>query len=646
MGAAGMELCYVSHRVEEGKYAIEGLPAVYAKEKASTLIVTLQDETGQVSVHLYYGVLEDLDMITRAAVIENTGDTPFHLERALSMNLDFISGKFDFITFYGRHNMERQLSRSPVHHGKQSVGSNRAASSHHYNPFLMLSEHTTTEEQGECYGFSFLYSGDFLGEVECDQMEQTRVAMGIHPDNFDFLLAPGERFSTPEVAMAYSRNGFNTLSQTYHKAYRNHLCRGKYRNTRRPVLLNNWEGTYFDFNGEKLVSMAEEAAKLGAELFVMDDGWFGKRDSDTSGLGDWAVNEEKLGCTLKELSEQIHSLGMQFGIWFEPECISEDSDLYREHPDWALTIPGKKPVRSRFQLVLDFSREDVREFIYQQMCAVLESAQIEYVKWDFNRNISDIYSALLPPQKQGEASHRYVLGLYDMLEKLTSRFPDVLFEGCSGGGGRFDAGMLYYTPQIWCSDNTDAIERLKIQYGTSFGYPISAVGSHVSASPNHQTGRSTPLSTRAIVAMAGTFGYELDVNALSEEEKEEIRMQIQEYKKHYFLIQDGSYHRLTNPFEEERYCVWEYVKEDGSEALVSIVATRVCGNAPADYVKLKGLKEDGHYRINNRKETYLGSALMNGGWKLPKAKEEYEGWNYRFILTNVEDMGRITDNVT
>ncbi|HJB29830.1 MAG TPA: alpha-galactosidase [Candidatus Blautia faecavium] len=631
MGARALELRYVDHQCIKGKYAIPGLPSVYAQEenKADTLVITLKDDVGGVYVHLYYGVMEDLDMITRTVRIENQAEHPIYLERALSMCLDQMYGNYDFLTFYGKHEMERKLSRAPIHHGVQSVGSVRGTSSHHYNPFMILADREATETQGNCYGFAFLYSGNFLGEAEYDQFNQTRVLMGIHPDGFEFGLLPGEDFWAPEVAMVYSDAGFEKMSHTFHYAFRNNLCRGKYKNVKRPVLLNNWEGTYFDFTGEKLIEMAKEAAKLGVELFVMDDGWFGKRDSDNSGLGDWYVNEKKLGCTLGELSDEIHKLGLKFGIWFEPECVSEDSDLYREHPDWAFIIPGRKPMRGRYQLVLDFSREEIRDHIYRQVCAVLDSAKVEYLKWDFNRSISDVYSAALPADRQGEVSHRYVLGLYDFLEKLTSRYPDLLIEGCSGGGGRFDAGMLYYTPQIWCSDDTDAIERLKIQYGTSFAYPISTVGAHVSACPNHQTGRSTPLETRAAVAMAGTFGYELNPMKLTQEEKEQIRHQIADFKKYYDLIQYGKYFRLTNPFVDEVYNAWEYVREDKGEALVSVVATKLYANEAPVYIRLRGLKENKMYRINGEK--YLGAALMYAGLLMPEASEEYQSWNFHFV---------------
>ena len=630
-GARALELRFCGYEIREGKYEIPGLPAVYAMEenRADTLVLLMKDDVEKVIVRLYYGVLEDLDVITRAVCVENQGENPVHLERVMSLCLDQPYGSWDWMTFYGRHEMERQLSRTPVHHGIQSAGSLRGTSSHQYNPFVILADHEAGETKGDCYGFSLLYSGNFLAEAEKDQFNQTRVLMGIHPGNFSWKLEPGESFWTPEVMMAFSDGGFEKLSHIYHRAVRNNLCRGKFKKARRPVLINNWEGTYFDFTGEKLLSMAEKAADLGAEMFVMDDGWFGKRNNDVSGLGDWSVNEEKLGCTLAELAERIRGLGLKFGIWYEPECVSGDSDLYRAHPDWAFAVPGRKPNRSRYQLVLDFSREDVRNCIFDQMCAVLDAVKPDYLKWDFNRSISDVYSAQLPADRQGEAAHRYVLGLYEFLERLGERYPDMLIEGCSGGGGRFDAGMLYYTPQIWCSDDTDAIERLEIQYGTSFGYPVSAMGAHVSACPNHQTGRKTPIDTRATVAMAGTFGYELDPAKLSDKEKAEIREQIRRFKEYYWMIQDGSYYRLTDFYGDRHYAAWEFVSEDRNEALVSVVASKVRANDPPARIRLRGLAEDAVYILDGKE--YPGGALLYGGFPLPEAKTEYESWNFHFV---------------
>lgn len=623
-GSFSCELKFLSFKIKKGKYSLPGLPALYAGENtnADTLIITLEDTRHLFYVHLYYGVLEELDIITRAVCIENHSNDCIYLKNVQSACVDYLHGSFDLHTFYGRHVKERTYQRTPIVHGLQSVGSTRGTSSHQYNPFLILSDRETTEDSGNCYGFSFLYSGDFSGIAEHDQYNQTRILLGIHPDNFTWALNPGCCFWAPEVAMAYSDSGLGSLSRIYHKAFRENLCRGKWKSERRPVLLNSWEGVYFDFNGDKLIEMAKNAAELGVELFVMDDGWFGKRDLDISGLGDWAVNEEKLGCSLSRVSDRIHDLGMQFGIWFEPEGINEDSDLYRTHPDWAIQIPGKPPCRSRYQLLLDFSREEVRNYIFEHICRVLDSAQIEYLKWDLNRSICDIYSAALPPDRQGEAAHRYVLGVYDMLEKLNKRYPDMLIEGCSGGGGRFDAGMLYYTPQIWCSDDTDAIERLSIQYGTSFGYPVSTMGSHVSKCPNEQTGRITPLQTRAVTAMSGTFGYELDPAEMNAYDKEAVKAQIRQFKKYYDLIQYGNYYRLTNPDTAESWHGWQFAAEDGSEALLCAVALQIHPNGPGCWLKLKGLNSGSSYLVEGKE--YPGDVLMNAGLLIPPAKLEYE----------------------
>ena len=546
-GSHVTDLRFVSYEVKEGKYALEGLPAMYqGEEKAETLEITLRDEYKNLEVVLYYGVFEDLDVITRACKIINQSEEQVRLLRAYSMGLDFDNKDMDMLHFYGRHAMERKMERSPLQHGFQGVESRRGYSSHQQNPFVILCKQDANEEYGWCYGASFVYSGNFSIQAEVSQTDLTRLTVGIQDTQFEFHLDSGESFTAPEVILSFSENGLGQLSRNYHKAIRHNLCRGKYKTERRPVLINNWEATYFDFTPEKLVAIAKDAKELGIEMLVMDDGWFGKRDSDYSGLGDWFVNEKKLKGGLKNLVEEVNKAGMKFGIWFEPEMISEDSDLYRAHPDWALTVPGRSFTRARHQLVLDFSREDVRTYIFDRMCEILESANIEYVKWDANRHLTDVWSAKLPADRQGEVFHRYILGLYDFLEKLTQRFPNLLIEGCSGGGGRFDAGMMYYHPQIWCSDDTDAIERLEIQYGTSFGYPVSTVGSHVSVCPNHQTGRSVSMKTRGIVAMAGTFGYELDITKLSEDDKEIVKVQVEEFKKYYDLIQNGDYYRLTD----------------------------------------------------------------------------------------------------
>ena len=631
-GSHVTDLRFVSYEVKEGKYALEGLPAMYqGEEKAETLEITLRDEYKNLEVVLYYGVFEDLDVITRACKIVNQSEEQVRLLRAYSMGLDFDNKDMDMLHFYGRHAMERKMERSPLQHGFQGVESRRGYSSHQQNPFVILCKQDANEEYGWCYGASFAYSGNFSIQAEVSQMDLTRLTVGIQDTQFEFHLEPGESFTAPEVILSFSENGLGQLSRNYHKAIRHNLCRGKYKTERRPVLINNWEATYFDFTLEKLVAIAKDAKELGIEMLVMDDGWFGKRDSDYSGLGDWFVNEKKLKGGLKNLVEEVNKAGMKFGIWFEPEMISEDSDLYRAHPDWALTVPGRSFTRARHQLVLDFSREDVRTYIFDRMCEILESANIEYVKWDANRHLTDVWSAKLPADRQGEVFHRYILGLYDFLEKLTQRFPNLLIEGCSGGGGRFDAGMMYYHPQIWCSDDTDAIERLDIQYGTSFGYPISTVGSHVSVCPNHQTGRSVSMKTRGIVAMAGTFGYELDITRLSQEEKDMVKIQVEEFKKYYSLIQQGDYYRLTDDGRKSPYVAWEFAAEDGTEALLNVVTLRVRAYAMPYTVRINGLKPEAVYEVEGTGEKYSGAALMNGGYLLPVIWDDYQSVQVHFV---------------
>lgn len=631
-GSQVTDLRFVSYEIKEGKYALEGLPAMYqGEEKAETLEITLEDKYKNLQVVLYYGVFENLDVITRACKIVNKGEDKVRLLRAYSMALDFDHKDLDFLHFYGRHAMERKMERSPLQHGFQGVESRRGYSSHQQNPFSVLCKPDATEEYGWCYGASFVYSGNFSIQAEVSQADTTRLTVGIQDTQFEFHLEPGECFTTPEVILSFSDKGLGQLSRNYHKAIRNNVCRGKYKTVRRPVLINNWEATYFDFTPEKLVAIAKDAKELGIEMLVMDDGWFGKRDSDFSGLGDWFVNEKKLKGGLKDLVEEVNKTGMKFGIWFEPEMISEDSDLYRAHPDWALTIPGRPFSRARHQLVLDFSREDVRTYIFERMCEILESANIEYVKWDANRHLTDVWSAQLPADRQGEVFHRYILGLYDFLEKLTQRFPDILIEGCSGGGGRFDAGMMYYHPQIWCSDDTDAIERLEIQYGTSFGYPVSTVGSHVSVCPNHQTGRSVSMKTRGIVAMAGTFGYELDITKLSEDDKEMVKVQVEEFKKYYDLIQNGDYYRLTDDGSKSPYVAWEFAAADQREALLNVVVLRAKANPMLHTVLVKGLKPDAVYRVEGTEEEYLGAALMSGGYPVPVLWDDYQSIQVHFV---------------
>ena len=631
-GSMSCDLRYKSHKIFDGKYNLEGLPAVYAsEEEAQTLEILMEDPVTGVKVVLLYGVLPAQDIITRSVCVKNESSGKIYLNKIESASLDFLYGDYELLTFYGRHAMERNVQRVPVVHGTQKIGSVRGTSSHQYNPMMILAEKETTEDKGNCYAMSFVYSGCFQGEVLKDQLNQTRMMLGLQEEAFRYPLETGEMFQAPEVILSYSAEGMNRLSQNLHHCIRQHICRGKYKEEIRPILINSWEAAYFDFTGDTIYELAKAAKEVNIDMLVMDDGWFGKRDDDNSGLGDWFVNEKKLGGTLGNLIKRINDLGVKFGIWIEPEMVSEDSDLYRKHPDWALTVPGRNPVRSRNQLVLDFSRKEVVDAIYDQICRVLDQGNIEYVKWDMNRSLMDVYSSVT--RDQGRVLHDYVLGLYDFLERLVQRYPNLLIEGCSGGGGRFDAGMMYYTPQIWCSDNTDAIDRLRIQYGTSFGYPVSVVGSHVSAVPNHQTGRKTPLHTRGVIAMSGTFGYELNLMKLSEEEKQEIREQIAEYKSYAPIIQNGLYYRLSNPTTAE-ICAWEFVHTDEKEqskVLLNIVMQVIHGNMTVNYVKLQGLEETAVYREEKSGKRYTGAALMYGGMPLPIEPGEYQAYQYCFV---------------
>lgn len=619
--ADGSQCCnpvYITHEIAAGKYTLKGLPFVRAEEnEAETLKIILEDPVTKVELHLLYGVLEKEDIITRSVIIKNAGKAPVTVKKAQSACLDFLHGDYDLIKFYGRHAMERNMERMPVSHESTRIGSRRGTSSHQYNPGVILAGKNTNEDSGSCYGMLFVYSGNFLVEAEKDQYDQTRIQMGLTDELFAYPLEAGAEFIAPEVILSYTNKGLSRLSQQYHHCIMNHICQGKYVHANRPVLINSWEAAYFDFTGDTIVELAKEAKALGIDMVVMDDGWFGKRNDDNSSLGDWYVNEEKLGGTLTKLIERVNAEGVKFGIWIEPEMVSEDSDLYREHPEWAITIPGRKPVRSRNQLVLDFSRKEVRDEIFKRICAVLDQGNVEYIKWDMNRSLADIYAP--------NVTYDYVLGVYDFLEKLTNRYPDILIEGCSGGGGRFDAGMLYYTPQIWCSDNTDAINRTRIQYGTSFFYPVAAMGSHVSAVPNHQTGRVTSLHTRGVAAMSGTFGYELNPALLNAKEKAEIRAQLAQYREYQELIREGDYYRLSNPFQDN-FAAWMVVSDDRSKALVSVIRLTAEANPPAAYVTLKGMEEDAFYREKTTGKVYPGAALMEAGILLPAAVSEYEAY--------------------
>ncbi|MGN0586481.1 MAG: alpha-galactosidase, partial [Oscillospiraceae bacterium] len=625
MDNAGMSSCdlrYVSYKVYAGKPKIETadgfIPATFADEsQASTLEITCVDNHSGLEATLIYTAFRDLDVITRSVRFKNGGSENISLRRALSACVDFETCDYDFITLNGSWARERAIERSSLHHGKQGVDSVKGESSHQNNPFAALVSHNADEDSGEAFGFNLVYSGNFFLQAEVTQHKHTRFVMGINHFDFSWLLEPQQEFAAPEVVMVYSSQGIGQMSRTYHDLYRNHLIRGEYKDKRRPILINNWEATYFNFNTEKLIDIAKEASKLGIEMLVMDDGWFGHRDSDNSSLGDWFVYEKKINGGLKHLVDEVNKLGMKFGIWFEPEMISPDSELYKAHPEWAIQIKGRKLSMSREQYVLDYSNPDVRDYIYGLMKNVLDSANIEYIKWDMNRQLTEVGSTYLPAERQRELWHRYVLGVYDVMNRLTTDYPHILLENCSGGGARFDPAMLYFSPQIWCSDDTDAIERLKIQHGTSICYPVSAMGAHVSDCPNHTVGRTTPFATRGDVAMVGTFGYELDVTRIPQADRDAIPAQIAEFNKYNPLIRTGDQYRIGNMFEDTTWDAWIFVAKDKSEALFTFVQVLGRPNYPCRRVKLKGLDPSAKYKNETTGEVHSGSALMNAGINVP-----------------------------
>lgn len=613
-GMTATDLRYVSHKVYKGKPALEGLPATFANEnEAETLEITCIDKHTGLEAVLVYTVFNDLDVITRSVRLKNTGTAPLNVKRVLSMCVDFDNDSYDMITLNGSWARERCMERCRLHHGKQGIDSVKGESSHQNNPFMALVSHNADEDCGEAYGFNFVYSGNFFAQAEVTQHKYTRAVMGINHFDFNWLLEPGEEFVAPEVVMVYSDKGIGKMSRTFHDLYRQHLIRGEYRNKRRPILINNWEATYFNFDTDKLIGIAEEASKLGIEMLVMDDGWFGHRDSDNSSLGDWFVYEKKLKGGLKHLVDEVNKLGMKFGIWFEPEMISPDSELYRKHPEWAIQIRGRDMTMSREQYVLDYSNKEVRDCVYGMMKNILDNANIEYIKWDMNRQLTEVGSTSLPKNRQRELWHRYVLGVYDLMNRLTTDYPHILLENCSGGGARFDAGMLYYSPQIWCSDDTDAIERLKIQHGTTICYPASAMGAHVSDCPNHTVGRSTPFSTRGNVAMVGTFGYELDVTRIPKEDRDAIPGQIAEFNKYNPVIRTGDQYRIGNVFEDNMWDAWIFVAKDKSEAVFTFVQVLGSPNCRNRRIRLKGLDPKSAYKNMETGEVLNGCALMNSG---------------------------------
>lgn len=623
-GTSTTDFRYDGHKIYKGKPFLRGLPSTYVEtdDEAETLEIYLRDELKNVKVILTYSVFEEFDSITKSVRIVNESEENINILRVLSANVDFKEDNFDFIHLSGAWARERHIVRTGLRSGIQSIESRRGASSHAQNPFMALAQKGASEQNGDVYGFSLVYSGNFLAAIEVDMYSKARAQIGINPFDFNWILEKNEEFQAPEAVLVYSPGGLTGMSKIYNNLYGKRLCRGKYRDKVRPILINNWEATYFDFNETSIKEIASEAGNLGIELFVLDDGWFGKRDDDTTSLGDWFVNEEKIKGGLGKLSKEINEMGLQFGLWFEPEMVSPISELYSKHPDWCIHIPGRNRSTAREQLILDLSRKEVCDYIIETVSSVLENASISYVKWDMNRNMSEIGSLGLPPERQKEVAHRYMLGLYRILDEITTKFPEILFESCSGGGGRFDPGMLYYMPQTWTSDDTDAIERLKIQFGTSLVYPSASMGCHVSAVPNHQVGRITPIETRGIVAMSGNLGYELDITKLTEEEKETIKKQIKLYKEIRETVQFGDTYRLLSPFESNDVA-WMNISKNKKDIVVGYTKQYAEPNRWNKPLKLVALENDAKYQIINEEMILGGDELMNIGLVIPELKGDY-----------------------
>lgn len=615
-GSTVTNLQYEKYEILPEAIKSADLPKAFATEKeaAETLVIYLKDDLKQLQVKLYYTIFENNGVLVRFSEITNLSLEELQLEKALSLSLDFPKTDFECLQLHGSWANERQLTREKITSGKKVFSSLRGASSHQQSPFLALVTPATTEFSGNSYSFSFVYSGNHEEFVEQDAFKQLRVGMGIASQQFLWPLKAGESFQTPEVLVNYSDEGLNGMSQNFHHFLREHVISPKFKTQERPILVNNWEATYFNFNEEKILAIVEKAHELGLEMFVLDDGWFGKRDDDHTSLGDWYLDKHKLPNGLEKIASDLKEKGMGFGLWFEPEMISEKSDLYQKHPDWILQIPGRNKSLSRHQMVLDFSRREVWENIYEQMATILRQVPISYVKWDFNRHLTEVYSEGLAANEQGTVFHRYILGLYGFLQRLNEEFPELLIEGCSGGGGRFDCGMLYYTPQIWTSDNTDGVCRLFIQTGTSLVFPPNTMGSHISAVPNHQVGRSTSLEFRKNVAMAGVFGYELDLGKMSLEEQAEVKEQVAFYKAHRKLLQFGNFYRLKSPFSGNE-CAWLFVDEEKNTGLVFYFRILATPEDPVETLKIPYLTEDASYMVNG--EVYSASELAEVGLFIP-----------------------------
>lgn len=616
-GSRTSEFQYRDYELKDGKARLTGLPSTFADDSNDSQTLTVKLADGDLELQLHYTIFADEDVIVRSTTFVNHGKTVF-LNRALSAQLDLPDANYDFIQFAGSWSRERHLHRSHLRPGTQSISSLRTASSHQENPFFMLARPHTDNNQGAVFGFNFVYSGNFLDSVEVDQFDTTRVLIGINPDEFGWKLNSGDSFQTPEVIFSYTDNGFNALSQQLGAFYAQHLINPHFAHQERPILINNWEATFMDFTEDKLMPIVERAKELGIEMFVLDDGWFGHRDDDRSSLGDWFVDEKKFNHGIAGFAKRVHDLDMKFGLWFEPEMISIDSKLYQTHPEWMIKTPGRGQTPGRHQFVLDMSRQEVVDYLFGLMSHIIQDAKLDYIKWDMNRNITEMYGADLPADQQLEFSHRYILGVYDLYDRLTKAFPDVLFESCASGGGRFDLGMMYYAPQAWCSDDTDAVERIKIQDGTSYGYTPSMWGAHVSAVPNDQVGRLTSIDMRAKVAYFGAFGYELDVTELIDEEQATIKQQVAFYKQYRKLFQFGTFYRLETPDTSDNVYGWETVSHDKQTAIG--MRYQILNGANPAYIRyyFKGLDPERRYTVNDGSEVFSGAELMNAGYFVPR----------------------------
>ena len=616
-GSRTSEFQYRDYELKDGKARLTGLPSTFADDSNDSQTLTVKLADGDLELQLHYTIFADEDVIVRSTTFVNHGKTVC-LNRALSAQLDLPDANYDFIQFAGSWSRERHLHRSHLRPGTQSISSLRTASSHQENPFFMLARPHTDNNQGAVFGFNFVYSGNFLDSVEVDQFDTTRVLIGINPDEFGWKLNSGDSFQTPEVIFSYTDNGFNALSQQLGAFYAQHLINPHFAHQERPILINNWEATFMDFTEDKLMPIVERAKELGIEMFVLDDGWFGHRDDDRSSLGDWFVDEKKFNHGIAGFAKRVHDLDMKFGLWFEPEMISIDSKLYQTHPEWMIKTPGRGQTPGRHQFVLDMSRQEVVDYLFGLMSHIIQDAKLDYIKWDMNRNITEMYGADLPADQQLEFSHRYILGVYDLYDRLTKAFPDVLFESCASGGGRFDLGMMYYAPQAWCSDDTDAVERIKIQDGTSYGYTPSMWGAHVSAVPNDQVGRLTSIDMRAKVAYFGAFGYELDVTELSDEEQATIKQQVAFYKQYRKLFQFGTFYRLETPDTSDNVYGWETVSHDKQTAIG--MRYQILNGANPAYIRyyFKGLDPERRYTVNDGSEVFSGAELMNAGYFVPR----------------------------